>query len=90
MPKTHKNCFGDLDRVFPMGDKGLREIVPACYDCRDKKACLEAALLTKEGLAFKREILKRSPVKGLVGRIRRWSELKTINKLMEGEKGIGK
>lgn len=85
MVETRKDCFGDLDRVFPVGDKGLREVVPTCYECPEKKECLEAALLTKEGLALKREILKRAPVKGLVGRIRRWSELKTISNLMEGK-----
>jgi len=83
MLTPQKGCFGILDSVFPMGDEGLREVVQDCFDCPDRKACLEAALLTKEGLDFKSEILKRAPAEGLVGRIRRWSEKKMLSKLME-------
>ena len=83
MSTPQKDCFGILDRVFPMGKKGLREVVPGCFDCPYKKACLEAALLTGEGLAFKSEVLDRVPANGLAGRLRRWSEKKTLSKLMK-------
>ena len=32
-----KDCFGILERVFPLGNEGLREIVPTCFECHEKK-----------------------------------------------------
>ena len=83
MAKIQKECFGILDRVFPEGGEGLRAIVPGCFECPDRKACLQAALTTKEGLEFKAEILDRSPARGLVGRLRRWSEKKQLSRLIK-------
>ena len=83
MAETQKECFGILDRVFPEGKEGLREIVPGCSECPDKKACLQLALTTKEGLEFRGEVLDRSPARGLVGRLRRWSEKKELSRLMK-------
>jgi len=67
------DCFGVLDRVFPMGKEGLREIVPECFNCPDRKACLQ----------------DRAPANGLSGKLRRWSEKKQLSRLikkMEGNK----
>ncbi len=87
MTTNQKNCFGDLDKVFPMGKEGLREIVQSCFDCHKRKACLQAALDTKQGLEFRNELLDRIPVSGLVGRFKRWSEKKELNMLIKREKG---
>lgn len=73
-----KSCFGDLNRVFPLGGEGLREIVPGCFKCPDLKACLQAALGTEQGLVLKMEALDRIPATGLVGRVKRWSERKAL------------
>jgi hypothetical protein len=78
-----KECFGVLDKVFPMGKEGLREIVPGCFDCPHKKACLQAALATKEGVAFRGEVLDRTPAGGLAGRLKRWSDKKQLGRLMQ-------
>jgi hypothetical protein len=83
MTGSRKECFGVLDKVFPMGKEGLREIVPGCFECPDRKACLQKALTTREGLAFKNELLDRAPAKGLAGRFRRWSEKKQLSRQME-------
>jgi len=83
MAEPEKDCFGILDRVFPMGEEGLREIVPDCFDCSHKKACLQAALDTKEGLAFRDEVLDRAPAGGLAGRLKRWSDKKQLSRLMK-------
>ncbi|MBW2343752.1 MAG: hypothetical protein JRF53_07010 [Deltaproteobacteria bacterium] len=80
-----KDCFGVLDEVFPMGKEGLREIVPGCFDCPHKKACLQAALDTKEGIEFRGEVLDRTPAGGLAGRLRRWSDKKQLSRLMQQE-----
>ena len=87
MTIPEKDCFGVLDRVFPMGKEGLREIVPGCFDCPHKKACLQAALTTKEGLEFRGDILERAPAGGLIGRIRRWSDRKELNRLINKQEG---
>ncbi|MCF8142568.1 MAG: hypothetical protein K9N21_01470 [Deltaproteobacteria bacterium] len=72
-----------------MGREGLREIVPSCFDCPDRKACLQAALQTEEGFELRSQALDRSSEGGLAGRFRRWSEkkeLSRLNKAREGDK----
>jgi hypothetical protein len=88
MTNIQKDCFGILDSVFPAGRNGSREIVPHCFDCPDKKACLQAALATKEGIALRNQVLDRAAARGLVGRLKRWSEKKALSRLKEhkGEK----
>ena len=81
-----KDCFGILDRVFPLSDKGLREIVSECFDCSDRIHCLKEALKTKEGIEMRANILDRVPANGLVNKIRRWSQKKELNRLSEEEK----
>ena len=83
MAVSHKDCFGKLDTVFPMGKVGLREVPANCFECSDKKACLQAALATKKGLTLKCEVLERAPSKGLMGRLRRWSEKKALTQLIK-------
>ncbi len=82
-----KPCFGILDEVFPMGPEGLREVVPVCFECTQKTDCLKAALKTEEGVELRSEILDRTPATGLLGRIRRWSERKSLSRLKNKERG---
>lgn len=82
-----KACFGVLHRVFPVGDKGLREVPPECLECPDRVSCLRRALKTREGLELKAENLDRAEATGMVGRLRRWSRKKELSRLMkESEK----
>ncbi len=87
MEKIRKECYGVLEKVFPMGKEGLREVVPACFDCADKVSCLREAMETEQGLKFKGEIIRRSPTKGLADRLRRWSENKELNRRLTLKKG---
>ncbi len=87
MTETKKECFGILDKVFPMGEDGLRETVTSCFDCPSKVACLRAALATEEGLMFRSGILDREPASGLAGKIKRWSEKKQLDRLMKEKHG---
>lgn len=82
-----KECFGILDNVFPTGKEGLREIVPGCFDCPDKKPCLQEALNTEQGLIFRSEIINRSPSSGLADRFKRWSEKKNLSRRLQQKKG---
>jgi len=83
-----KDCFGILDKVFPMGREGLREIVRTCFECPEKKECLQAALKTDDGFNLREEALFRQPTGGIVGRLRRWSEKKELSRLSKRERGI--
>ena len=80
---TKKDCFGILNKVFPHGDGGLREIPPGCLQCPERTPCLKAALCTKEGLEMKAEILERAAATGMVGRLQRWSQKKELHRLMK-------
>ena len=82
----NKECFGVLDKVFPVGEEGLREIVNACFQCPDRVACLKAALDTKEGLEMRSRNLDRAASGGMIGRLKRWSHKKELHRLMEREK----
>jgi len=74
-----KECFGVLDKIFPVNKSGLREIVPECFNCSDRIACLKEAIATKEGVEMRLGILERAPTGGLMNRIRRWSQKKELS-----------
>lgn len=86
MDKTRKECYGVLDKVFPMGSDGLREVVAACFDCPVKRECLQDALKTKDGLGFRAQLLERTPAEGVTGFLRRWSQMKEISRQLKEEK----
>ena len=81
-----KDCFGVLDKVFPEGEEGLREIVRACFQCPDRVSCLKTALGTKEGLEMRSWNVDRAASDGMIGRLRRWSHKKELHRLMQREK----
>lgn len=87
MAEIQKSCFGILEKVFPVGKEGLREITPACFDCPDKKECLQEALNTEQGLMFRSEVVDRAPATGLIGRFKRWSDKKDLSRRLKREKG---
>lgn len=78
-----KDCFGILDKVFPLGKKGDREIAPGCFECSERIPCLKAASRTKEGLEMRAETLNRAAASGLIGRLQRWSQKKELSRLMK-------
>ena len=90
MGNDHEQCFGVLDRVFPEGKEGLREVPEACLPCRDKKECLQAALATEDGVELQAERLERGAGGGMIARIRRWSLKKELARTIRtGRKGSG-
>ena len=78
-----KDCYGILDKVFPVGERGLREIVPECFHCHERTSCLKSALSTEEGLEMRAEILDRNVPGGLIGRLHLWSQKKELSRLMK-------
>lgn len=85
----HKDCYGILDMVFPVNNQGFREVTIECQECPDKVACLRDSLGTKEGIVFKAKRLENFPGNGLLGRIKRWSYRKELNRLSEQKKKEG-
>ena len=87
MTGNQKECFGILDKVFPMVDQDLRQIAPACFDCTDRIGCLKSALDTEKGLEFRANVMDRFPATGLAGRLRRWSDKKDLDRRLKKVKG---
>ena len=81
-----KDCYGILDKVFPVGNNELREITPECFHCHERTACLKSALCTEEGLKMRGEILDRAATSGVIGRLQMWSQKKELSRLMKKEK----
>jgi hypothetical protein len=83
----NKDCFGQLHQVFPIGGEGLREVSSSCFGCSELRACLQAALSTRQGVALRIEALDRAAPVGIVGRVKHWSERKALVRLMKVKKG---
>lgn len=80
---AEKGCFGVLDRVFPVGESGLREVTAGCHQCPERIPCLKSAVSSSEGLRMREEMLDRAEKAGLLGRIERWSRKKELSRLMD-------
>ena len=76
-------CFGILEKVFPMADKGLRQTPDDCfYLCPVKTKCLQQAMATKAGVKVEEEIIERGSQLGVMNFFERWSRKKQVNRKM--------
>ncbi len=74
-------CFGILDQVFPMTDKGLRQTPDDCfYHCPVKTKCLKQAMATRDGVRLEEEIIQRGTRAGAVNFFERWSRKKQAHR----------
>ena len=73
-------CFGDLDRVFPMGEDGLRASPPTCMACDFKTGCLARAVANQRA-QMGRERLDREEEAGRLSFLSRWSRKKHLHRL---------
>ena len=80
--KSTPECFGRLERVFPVGPAGLRESPPRCLRCESKTECLRRAVSGEQGLPVHEERLERAYRAGGVGFLQRWA----IQKRLAGQK----
>jgi hypothetical protein len=80
--KTEKypECFGNLQKVFPMGKDGLRHTPEDCFACLQKTQCLRSAIQSKDGLKVKEEHLDRAYNSGTIGFMERWSKKKDYHR----------
>ena len=77
------DCFGQLDKVFPVGEEGLRTCPPECMKCPHAKSCLQAAMGGPEGLKLQEEKVDQAYEYGLIGKVERWSRKKLIRQQIE-------
>lgn len=73
-------CFGFLERVFPMGENGLRHSPGPCMTCAHKTECLKAAVSKDKGLQVKEEKVDRAWQAGRISFLQRWARKKSIHK----------
>ena len=76
-----KECFGNLEKVFPMTEQGLRQTPDDCfYYCTVKTKCLQKALGTKDGVKVEEELIDRGVSAGIVSFFERWSRKKQVHR----------
>jgi len=78
--RKYPACFGNLEKVFPMGKDGLRHTPEDCFPCLHKTDCLRAAIRGKEGLKVHEEHIDRAYESGRIGFMERWSKKKDIHR----------
>lgn len=79
-----KDCFGNLEKVFPMTDRGLRQTPDDCfYHCPVKTKCLRAALATRDGVRVEEELIDRGAKSGVMTFFERWSRKKQVHRKMK-------
>ncbi|MEJ5358215.1 MAG: hypothetical protein WHT06_06030 [Desulfobacterales bacterium] len=81
------DCFGRLERVFPLGEDGLRHSPPACLACVCKTACLRRALEGRGGARVHEERLRRAWEAGTMPFWERWARKKTLHAAAAGPAG---
>jgi len=75
------DCYGNLEKVFPMTEIGLRETPVYCrYECVYKTDCLKKALMTNKGSNVEEELLQRGTKAGTIGFFERWSRKKQLDR----------
>ena len=75
------DCFGKIEKVFPMGEDGLRQTPEDCfYNCSVKTRCLKAAMATTQGAVVENEVIQRSNQAGLLNFFERWSRKKQVHR----------
>ena len=78
--KKYPSCFGILDRVFSIGEDGLRSSPEACLECIYKTQCLRSAMAGSGGLTVHEELVDRAYESGMIGFLSRWSKKKDLNR----------
>jgi hypothetical protein len=78
------DCYGDLEKVFPMTETGLRQTPHYCrYECEFKTECLKKALVSLKGRKVEEELLERGSKAGAIGFVERWSRKKQLDRKKE-------
>jgi hypothetical protein len=76
----YPHCFAVLDKVFPMGENGLRQTPERCMVCIYKVECLRTAMGKSDGFKVKEEMIDRAYSSGIIGFFERWSKKKDLQR----------
>jgi hypothetical protein len=76
----YPHCYAVLDKVFPMGNNGLRQTPERCMVCLYKVECLRAAMGKSDGFKVKEEMIDRAYSSGIIGFFERWSKKKDLQR----------
>jgi hypothetical protein len=77
-------CFGELDKVFPMQENGLRQTPKSCFfHCPVKTRCLKQAMASKDGVKVEEELIDRSEQAGMMNFFERWSRKKQMHRRLQ-------
>lgn len=79
MNKKIPDCFGDINRVFPKDDDGIRKVPDKCMEsCIEKKECIIAAIESDKENRTESEIIDNAYDAGNINFLSRWSKKKAI------------
>jgi len=76
-------CFGDLEKVFPLRENGFRTSPSECMKCPVVKPCIQAAMRGVDGLKEEEKRVDRAYKCGLISTFERWSKKKLIRRKIE-------
>ncbi len=76
----YPHCYAILDKVFPMGENGLRQTPERCMVCLYKVECLRTAMGKSDGFKVKEEMIDRAYSSGIIGFFERWSQKKDLQR----------
>ena len=80
------DCFSYLDKVFPMGEEGIRSTPISCESCPYKMECLKSVIEGPDGLKLKEEYVDRAYESGMIGFMERWAKKKAIQRKLKQHK----
>ena len=83
----YPSCYGDIDKVFPMGRDGLRCSPDSCLQCAYKTPCLRSAMQHPEGLRVREDCVDRAYRSGMMGFCERWSRKKDLHRKIAAQRG---
>jgi len=73
------DCFGNLDKVFPLTRDGLRRSSKECVACDRKVRCLKAAVSSENQAMIEEEKVDRAYKSGRISFFERWSKKKILH-----------
>jgi hypothetical protein len=76
-----RECYGELEKVFPLREDGFRVSPIECLQCVDKTQCLKRAMGEASGYSVREEMIDRAYRGGVIGFFQRWSQKKTIHRM---------
>jgi len=80
------DCFGNLEKVFPMSDDGIRKSPGYCIrNCKFNKECINMAVNSSAGKKTKEERIDAMYESGNINFFARWARKKSLNKKNENQ-----